>query len=233
MQKLDHLIKVLNNVYSLCKENRHVGNEIDVVATKSEILTFNVNIKDDKFVHCHAKKGKYSLKIIDTFRGKSRQNPFSLHRCPSTLEITKEYHHSSFSNVLKTYRTIQPDLRSKSSHHLQRSFHTLLSNNFSSHLVQQIASLRSEIQGLRKLFNNTEEPMKATGSSTVSFKIGNLTRWMVPSKMPIGNPLLSDEDLKLINGKIRASNFCKFYKYVRIYKEKNRKKINRKKAIAQ
>lgn len=243
LDKLDHLINVLNSVYNKCKQNQAPRENISLQETEAhpentEILTFNVNIKNDNLVHCHAKKGKYSLKIIDAFGKKSKSDRFGLHRCPSTLEIAKQINKNSFTNFLKKYyskhKKLSSELSLKNSFQLQRSFHTLPNHlgNFSSNLIQEILSLNTEIQGLKQIFNNTECILDSSDNSKVAFKIGDLSKWLIETKMNVGKPLLSAEDVKLIHGKIRASHFCKFYKFLKIYKNKNVKNNKRKKTFS-
>lgn len=243
LHKLDQLINVLNSVYSMCKQN-HVPKQSTTLQTilappeKTEILTFNVNIKDDNFVHCHAKKGKYSLKIIDALGGKPKSNRFGLHRCPSTLEIGKHLKKKNFGNFLKKYsprsKGLSSDISLNNSFQLQRSFHTLPNHlgNFSSNLIQQMLALNTEIQGLKQIFNNTECILDNSDNSRVAFKIGDLSKWLIETKMNVGKSLLSAEDVKLIHGKIRASNFCKFYKFVKLYKNRTGKNNKRKKTFS-
>lgn len=247
LQKLDHLINILSSVYGMCKKNQIIlnqneGTQVETTVAKrdsTDILTFNVNINDDNFVHCHAKKGKYSIKIIDTITGKSRLNPFGLHRCPPTLEIDKDSKTKEFSSFPKSSslhsRTIPSELSAPNSFQSRRSFHTLPHKfgNFSSTLVQQILTIKTEIQGLRRVFNNAECNLDNSDNSRVYFKIGDLSTWLLQTKTNVEKSILNTEDVKLIHGKIRATNFCKFYKLVKMKKHKRGKNIRRKKAITE
>lgn len=243
LHKLDQLIHVLNSVYSICKQNQapRENPPLNTPVTEpedTEILTFNVNIKNENFVHCHAKKGKYSLKIIDALGRKPKANRLRLHRCPSTLELGKQLNKNNFSNFLKKYsskrKKCSSELSLRNSSQLQRSFHTLPNHlgNFSSNLIQHILTLNTEIQSLKQIFNNTECVLDSADNSRVAFKIGDLSKWLIETKMDVGKSLLSAEDVKLIHGKIRASNFCKFYKFLKIYKNRTEKNNKRKKSFS-
>lgn len=245
LQKLDHLITVLNHVYNVCRKNESASyqneetqvEKVSLNPEPTELVTFNVNINDDNFVHCHAKKGKYSLKIIDTISGKSRLNPFGLHRCPPELEISKDFGTKDVCDLLTKQSFNRKEPMSdffKNTIQLRRSFHTL-SNELggcSTNLREEILIIKNEIQGLKHFFGKAECVLDNSDISKVTFNLGDLSQWFLETKTNVGKSLLSADDVRMIHGKIRAANFCKFYKLAKACKRKTKKVRFAKKAIA-
>lgn len=240
LQKLDHLIQILNNVYSTCKQSQtvqsldvHTQQEHVTNSANMDTLAFNINMKDKNCVHCHAKKGKYSLKIIDTSTGKSKLNPFSLHRCTPTLEISDEFNKKGLKNLLESCgvksKKIYSDINFKNTFQIQKSFntHSTIEGCFTSSLLQHVLAIKTDLQGLKKIFNNAQCMFDSKDSSRVTFKIGDLSSWLLQTRLNVEKSILSEDDIKLIHGKIRASHFCKFYKMFRTCrKKKQNNKVN-------
>lgn len=241
MQKLDHLISVLNNVYGLCKKNQSISNQsestqVEKVAATSDgqdCFSFNVNIREDNFVHCHAEKGKFYLKIIDSAKVKSKLNPFGLHRCSPTLEITRDFSKNDLTKLIRNYsfksKKISSDVDIRKSFQLHRSFHTLPSHlgQFSKNLLDHILTIKTEVQALKEVFGNAECIWDHSDMSRISFKVGDISKWLVQTKTELGKSLLSPEDVKFMNGKRRASTFCRFYKMVKATNTTTKKKKKR------